>query len=603
MHLRFCPWHLGLAACLLSLTSPPAHGSERPPQSVAGYSEASYSRDESRPAQAAPPSDAADPWDRVPIILRRIVPPTFPARVFPITDYGAAGNGIRDCSEAFRRAIEACHRAGGGRVLVPPGNFVTGAIHLKSNVELHLAEGATLRFIQDPARYLPHVLTRFEGNDCYNYSPFIYARDQQNVAITGKGVIDGQADSRCWRDMKQSSRDPDRLREMAQAGVPIAARVFGAGHTLRPNLVEFYNCNRILVEGVTLRNGPMWTLHPVFCQNVTVRGVSFQTSTANGDGVDPESCRDVLIRDCTFATRDDAIALKAGRDADGRRAPVPCENIVVQRCTIRERAGTVRNGIAVGSEMSAGVRNVFVEDCSIANRLRGISLKANSRRGGFIEDLYFRNLEFRDLQEAVLLIDLAFGNEQGPFRPRVRRVRLERVTAHGAGRIWNVDAPVSGSVSDVDFVDCDFAGMAAGSTPRYVADMSLLRVAANGAPMVAAGTPIFNADPSAWFMLAVVAGAYLMGVLAQRIHSRYWWALLLCLWLLCGYGLQLELWIEGVRAQPIPLVENRRISLAWSIGSFAAAAFASLFHTRVRSWKGLTAILTTLFALPGRPRP
>jgi polygalacturonase len=428
---------------------------------------------------------AADPWHRVPPILRRIVPPAFPARDFPVTEHGAAGDGVRDCTSAFQRAIQACHTAGGGRVVVPPGRFLTAAIHLKSSVNLHVREGATILFIPDPARYLPPVLTRYEGNDCYNYSPFIYARDQTDVAITGGGAIDGQANVPVWQEMNQSEKDQEALREMAEKGVPVEKRVFGPSHTLRPNMIQFYRCSSVLIEGVTVKNAPMWSIHPVLCKNVTIRAVTVDSHVANGDGIDPESCADVLIKDCTLSTRDDGIVLKAGRNADGRRVNVPCENVVVQGCRVLNASGDVRNGLAIGSEMSAGVRNVFFEDCTVSDRLRGISFKTNTLRGGFIEDIYFRNVHFDNLRAPVLLIDMEFGGDKGPHAPRVRNVVVQGSTVKGAGRICRVYPSKRSSVSQVLFVDCHFTEMKSPMAQAAVEGVSFDRCTVDGRPMPA----------------------------------------------------------------------------------------------------------------------
>ncbi len=209
---------------------------------------------------------------------------------------------------------------------MPPGVFQTGAIHLKSNVNLHLAEGATLKFSADPAKYLPVVYTRFEGTECMNYSPLIYAFEQENIAVTGRGVLDGSASNDNWWKWARrgpSGGDPParaditNLRDMAERGVPVKERVFGAGHYLRNSFIQPYRSKNILIEGVRIINSPMWEIHPVLSTNVTVRGVTVDTHGPNNDGCNPESSRDVLIEDCVFDTGDDCIAIKSGRDADG----------------------------------------------------------------------------------------------------------------------------------------------------------------------------------------------------------------------------------------------------------------------------------------------
>src|SRR5262249_22694186 len=283
-------------------------------------------------APKAPPDDL---WATADAIVRRIAPPTFPPRTFDITRYGATTSG--DATGAFRAAIDACAKAGGGRVVVPRGRFETGAIHLRSGVNLHLDDGATIAFSRDPRAYLPVVMTRYEGVELMNYSPFIYALDQHDVAITGGGTLDGQADESHWWNWRGAGpaagapMTPARARlfEMAARGVPPAERRFGDGGFLRPNFVQTYRCPDVLIDGVTVVTSPMWELHPVLCQNVVVRGVTIRSHGPNNDGCDPESCRDVLIERCTFDTGDDCIALKSGRNQDGRRLHAPIENVVI----------------------------------------------------------------------------------------------------------------------------------------------------------------------------------------------------------------------------------------------------------------------------------
>ena len=265
-----------------------------------------------------------DPWAQVPAILKRIKPPVFPNRDFALTQFGAIGGGKADFTDIFRKAIDACSISGGGRVVVPPGEFLTGAIRLKSNVNLHLAKGATIKFSQDPRKYLPNVFTRWEGMELMSYSPFIYAFEQRNIAITGEGIIDGQADCEHWWPWKGRTGcgwkkgDPDQSKARAilydhvAKGTPVSERVFGEGSYLRPMFLQPYRCQNVLIEGVTLRRSPMWQIHPVLCTNVTVRGVKIEREAKatdetgpNTDGCDPESCRDVLIEKCVFATGDD----------------------------------------------------------------------------------------------------------------------------------------------------------------------------------------------------------------------------------------------------------------------------------------------------------
>ncbi|MHC4622114.1 MAG: glycoside hydrolase family 28 protein, partial [Planctomycetota bacterium] len=234
-------------------------------------------------------------------------------------------------TKAFAAAVAACNEAGGGKVIVPPGTWLAGPIHLRSNVNLHLESGAEIRFSTDFEDYLPVVFTRYEGIECYNYSPPIYANDCTNIAVTGSGKLNGQGQA--WWTKKQKQKEAaQKLHEMTR-GVPVKDRIFGRPDAfLRPSFIQFINCRDVLLEGVTVGSGPMWTIHPVYCENVIVRKVTLHTKGPNNDGVNPDSCKNVLIEYCNFDTSDDAIAVKSGRDEDGWRVGRPSENIVVRHC-------------------------------------------------------------------------------------------------------------------------------------------------------------------------------------------------------------------------------------------------------------------------------
>jgi unsaturated rhamnogalacturonyl hydrolase len=421
-------------------------------------------------------------WDAVPSILVRIRPPKFPARDFDITSFGARAGGDFDNTEAIRKAVEACSRAGGGRVVVPAGVFMTGAIHLKSNVNLHVSEGATLRFLTDPAKY-PLVYTRWEGTELMNYSPFIYAFEQQNIAVTGRGTLDGGAsDENWWKWARrqgstpaQASADIRRLREMGNTGVPVRERVFGQGHFLRPPFIQPYRSRNVLIEGVTIINSPFWEVHPVLSQNVTVRGLNIRSHGPNNDGCDPESSKDVLIEDCVFDTGDDCIAIKSGRDDDGRRVGVASENIVVRNCTMKDGHG----GVVIGSEISGDCRNVFVEDCKMdsPNLDRALRFKSNAIRGGVLENVFMRNVEVGRVAEAVLTIDLLYDTgDKGPYKPVVRNVHIENVTSRSSPRVmWVVGFP-GVTIDDIHFRNCTFRGVEATEVLNHAGSFSFENV-------------------------------------------------------------------------------------------------------------------------------
>ena len=439
---------------------------------------------------------AGDPWDAVPQILSRIKSPSFPARDFVITKFGAVGDGKLDCTDAIRTAIETCSAAGGGRVVVPEGEFITGAVHLKSHVNLHISSGATLRFTRDTKKY-PLVFTRWEGVELMNYSPFLYAFEQENIGVSGAGTLDGNADCEHWWPWKGRGQcgwkqgvpdqEADRkvLFDMAERGVPVQERVFGEGHYLRPQLLQFYRCKNVLIEGVTLKNSPMWQIHPVLCVNVTVRKVTLTGASANHeaapntDGCDPESCTDVLIEDCDFNTGDDCIAINSGRNADGRRLNVPSENIVVRNC--RMNAG--HGGVAIGSQISGGVRNVFVENCQMggSNLWFAIRIKNNAMRGGLLENIYARNINIRRVAQAGLAIDFFYEEgEFGKFIPVVRNIELRNLSTEQAMYAFYLRGFKNAPITGVRLVDCDLRGIQKPSVIENVQELDLHNVRVNG---------------------------------------------------------------------------------------------------------------------------
>lgn len=431
-----------------------------------------------------------DPWSELPTILARIKPPVFPNRNFNITKFGAVGDNKTDNTEAFKKAIAACVHAGGGHVVVPEGEFLTGAIELKSNVNLHVSKGATLRFTRDTSKY-PLVFTRWEGTELMNYSPFIYAYKQDNVGVTGEGTIDGNADCEHWwpwngrKDCGWKEGDPNKgtdreaLHEMAEKGVPVSERIFGPGHYLRPQFIQPYACKNVLIEGVTLLGSPMWQVNPVLCTNVTVRGLTINAFGPNTDGCDPESCTDVLIKDCFFNTGDDCIAIKSGRNADGRRLNVPSRNIVIQGCRMKDGHG----GVSIGSEISGGVSNVFVENCKMDSpHLNSvIRLKNNAMRGGVLENIYARNIEVGQVSMAGLSIDFFYEEgKSGTFTPVARNVELRNIKVQKADYALYLRGFENAPIQNIRLVECDFNGVAKPNVLENVKDLSLRDVHVNG---------------------------------------------------------------------------------------------------------------------------
>lgn len=437
-------------------------------------------------------SPADDPWKVVmPGILDRIKPPVFPKRDFLVTRYGAVGNGKSDCTEAFRKAIAACNKAGGGRVVVPRGSFLTGPIHLQSNVNLHVTNEATIKFSQNPVDYLPLVFSRWEGMELMNYSPLIYAFAQKNIAITGKGILDGQANNEAWwswngrpqygwkTGLPNQRKARTNLVEMIERNVPVSERVFGEGHYLRPQFIQPYRCQNVLIQDVTIKNSPMWEIHPVLCTNVTVDKVSISTHGPNNDGCNPESCSDVLIRDCYFDTGDDCIAIKSGRNADGRRLNVPTENIIVQGCRMKDGHG----GITVGSEISGGVRNLFAENCRLdsENLDHALRVKNNAMRGGLLENLYFRNIEVGQVAHAAITIDFNYEEgAKGRFTPVVRNFVVSDLRSGKSKYALDVQGFKDAPIYNLRLSDCSFSNVAEPDIIKNVKGLAFQNVRING---------------------------------------------------------------------------------------------------------------------------
>jgi len=387
-----------------------------------------------RASQSRPPEGAV----AVPFDMPGYMEPTFADQTFNITDFGAEPGGEVMNTQAIARAIAACHEAGGGRVLVPAGVWLTGPIHLRTNVNLHLHDEAEVRFSRDFDDYLPVVYMQRAGVRCYNYSPFIYAHRCFNIAVTGKGTLNGQA--RHWWRWRHNQPGMLRLMEMNAKQVPIEERVFGTVEDgVRTTFIHTIDCQNVLLEGFTLLEGPSWMIHPVTCFNVTVRGIRIDSRGPNNDGIDPDACRNVVIEHSTFNTGDDAICLKAGRDQDGWAVGKPCQNVVVRHCIVHRGGG----GIVFGSEMSGDIRNVFVHDCLYDGTGRGIQFKSLPSRGGVVENVIIQDITMRDIHRRsrdhgpVLLMRMNYHTYPGfeavsNDMPTFRNIHLRNIHCESA---------------------------------------------------------------------------------------------------------------------------------------------------------------------------
>jgi polygalacturonase len=360
---------------------------------------------------------AADPWARAERIAASITRPRIAPRSQVITEHGATSGRHHDSRPAIVAAIAALGLSG-GQVRIPAGEWrCDGPIHLRSGIALHLDAGAHLRFSTEPSHYLPVVFTRWEGTECFNYSPPIYALNAQDIAITGAGTIDGQGAAGFFQWRARQRDDQMRLRQMGAEGTPVAQRVFGAGHFLRPSFVQFVNCRRVLLDGPRFVDSTFWMIHPVYCREVTVRNLTLESLHLNSDGVDPDSSEEVLVERCRFNVGDDGVAIKAGRDQDGWRVARPSRRIVVRDCVYSGSAG---GGMSIGSEMSGGVQDVFVERYTMGNVVHGLYLKSNLDRGGAITDVHARDLEIARAQ-SVIAFTTDYHGYRGGQHPTVMR--------------------------------------------------------------------------------------------------------------------------------------------------------------------------------------
>lgn len=402
--------------------------------------------------------------------------PQIPANNVSITDFGAVGNGKTLCTEAFQKAIETLSARGGGHLNVPHGVWLTGPIALRSHIDLHLEEGAIIRFAADDTLY-PIISTVYEGEVSYKCQSPISGSNLTDISITGKGAIDGNGEY--WRPVKRAKVTSGKWNELISRGgkvvssslwVPSESYFKGqqlaetgelyrlapekldeVKRYLRPIMVSLSSCKRVLLSGVTFNNSPAWNVHPLMCEDLTVENVIIRNPSyaQNGDGIDIESCRNVVVTNSTFDTGDDAICLKSGKDEQGRKRNMPTENVIVDGCRVFHGHG----GIVIGSEMSGGVRNVLVQNCDCINTDAGIRLKACRGRGGVVNDITIRNISMTDIAGDAITADLYYGSRPAfktlddgtkvnttaaesvsEATPMFRDITIENVTCNGAKR-------------------------------------------------------------------------------------------------------------------------------------------------------------------------
>lgn len=428
--------------------------------------------------QAEPDYKYESLYEGLPFDMPRVMAPAFPDREVSLNDFGAVGDGTHLCTEAFARAIDALDRQGGGKLVVPAGVWFTGPIVLKSNINLHLEKGAVILFSPDVDMY-PLVETVFEGLDTRRCQSPISGRNLTNVAITGQGVIDGNG--HYWRPLKRQKVTEGQWKKATSRGgvykrpdywFPYPETLKGdtisnmnvpqnlkteeewqsVRHFLRPVMVSLIACKNVWLEGVIFQNSPAWNLHPLMCENVLIENVEVRNPSyaQNGDGLDLESCKNALIVNSTFDVGDDGICLKSGKDEDGRRRARPCENVIVDGCTVFKGHG----GFVVGSEMSGGVRNISVSNCHFLGTDVGLRFKSKRGRGGVVENIWIRNISMIDIVTDPVTFNLYYGGksavevlesgEKVPAKvapmpvdettPCFRNIHIEHLTCSGARR-------------------------------------------------------------------------------------------------------------------------------------------------------------------------
>lgn len=412
-------------------------------------------------ALAAEPGDSRylEAPNRVPPFdMPEVVPPTFPDRDFDIADFGAVPDARTLNTEAIANAIAACHEAGGGRVVIPPGHWLTGPIHLKSNVNLHIKDGARVFFSTNPEDYLPPVFVRWAGFELYNYSPLIYAQDCENIAITGRGILDGQGQPWWHWARRDVTETTARVYQQVLDGVPPEERIYGTPEwPLRPHFIQPINCRNILLEDFTIVSGPFWTIQVTYSENVLVRGVTVRTAGPNSDGINMDSTRNAIIEDCIISTYDDSIALKAGMNEDGLRVARPTENIIVRRCLIETSMG----GVSIGSDTSGDIRNVYVHDTIFRGLWMALWIKSTRGRGGVVEDVWYENLLIDRISNFGIGISTAYqaymGTADGAV-PVIRNIHYRNIRMPYTIRAFDFAGLPEAPLENITIVDSDLVG-------------------------------------------------------------------------------------------------------------------------------------------------
>lgn len=393
--------------------------------------------------------------ENAPFDMPVIKVPKFPDNLCSIEKYGAIGDGKFINTEAIKKAIDDCYQKGGGRVIFSEGKWLTGPIHFKSNINIYLDKNAEVVFTTNFKDYLPVVFSKFQGMEYYNYSPPIYAKDCENIALTGEGKIEGNGEFWAkWARTPNSETERERLFQMSLNNIPAEERIFSQENSgLRPSFIQFVNCQNILIEGITIGDGPMWTIHPIYSENIIIRDVNIKTHSMNTDGIVIDSSKNVLVENSDFSTGDDSIAIKSGLEDEGIKINRPSENIVIRNCNFSEGHGA----IAIGSEMSGGVRNIFIEDCFFKGTGSGLRIKSTRSRGGFIENIWMENIKMDNVEEAAIVFNMqytsALKNKNVSRVPALKNIFVKNINGKSLERAVDIIGQKDGVMENIIFED------------------------------------------------------------------------------------------------------------------------------------------------------
>ncbi len=453
----------------------------------------------------------------LPFDMPEVKLPAIPSYTVSLTDFNAVGDGVTDNTEAFRRAFEALEKRGGGKLVVPDGIWLTGPIGLKSHTELHLADNAVIVFSTNQDLY-PIIDTNFEGLDVRRCLSPLYADGETDIAVTGKGIIDGNGAA--WRELKRRKVGDDTWKAMTKGhgvlsedgsvwypdeGYRRARLTAGSLNYqdqslpedeiktfLRPVMVSLKNCERVLLQEATFQNSACWNIHPLWCKDVTIRNITVRNPhySTNGDGIDIEACENVILTGSSFDVGDDAICIKSGKDADGRRHARKCRNLVITDCTVYHGHG----GFVVGSEMSGGVENILVKGCRFMGTDVGLRFKSARGRGGLVKDIWCQDIYMKDIVTYGVIFNLYYAGvaatelkdgETSDIQPvdettpEFRDCHFSGIVCSGAKQAIYINGLPELPVSGLDFTDCTFTAKK-GVEMHFQKDITFKNVTVNG---------------------------------------------------------------------------------------------------------------------------